>query len=128
LRRHVGRVDGVSGLSDAQRELVRLVSAQPGIRVGAAAAELQLASNTVSTLVTGLLTTGWILRETDPNDGRSAVLRVTPDGERRLAAWRDRRHTVLEQALQSLDPVLKSQIDSALPAMRALVERLQEME
>lgn len=126
LRRRVGRAGGVADLSEAQRELVRTVRRQPGIRVGEAAADLHLAANTVSTLVTGLSAAGWLRRETDPEDGRSALLFLTPDAEERVAEWRDRRQAILSEALQALDQDERDRIDQALPALQRIVDRLQD--
>jgi DNA-binding MarR family transcriptional regulator len=126
LRRRVGRTGGVADLSEAQRELVRVVRRKPGIRVGEAAAQLHLAANTVSTLVTGLSSSGWLRRETDPVDGRSALLFLTPDAEERVAEWRDRRQAVLSEALETLDQDERDRIDQALPALRRMVDLLQE--
>jgi DNA-binding MarR family transcriptional regulator len=126
LRRRVGRTGGVADLSEAQRELVRVVRRQPGIRVGAAAAELHLAANTVSTLVTGLSSAGWLRRETDPGDGRSALLFLTPDAEERVAEWRDRRLAIVSEVLESLDEDDRARIDQALPALQRMVDLLQE--
>ena len=128
LRRRVGRVEGASGLSDAQRELVRLVHRRPGIRVGEAASELYLAPNTVSTLVTSLCSLGWTYREADPRDGRSALLRLTPDAGRRVEEWRDRRLAVLSEAVTALSLEDQERIDAAVPALNRLVARLQEAE
>lgn len=122
LRRRLQRGDGVSGLSDAQRELVRIVRRHPGIHVGEAALELHLAANTVSTLVTGLVAEGWIRRDPDPQDGRSALLSLTPEAERHVEEWRDRRQAVLTEALGSLGPDDRDRIAAALPALQRLVE------
>jgi DNA-binding MarR family transcriptional regulator len=126
LRRRVGRTGGVADLSEAQRELVRVVRRKPGIRVGEAAAQLHLAANTVSTLVTGLSSSGWLRRETDPEDGRSALLFLTQDAEECVAEWRDRRQAVLSEALETLDQDERDRIDQALPALRRMVDLLQE--
>jgi DNA-binding MarR family transcriptional regulator len=126
LRRRVGRTGGIAELSEAQRELVRVVRRRPGIRVGEAAAELHLAANTVSTLVTGLCSSSWLRRQPDPEDGRSALLALTPEAEARVAEWRDRRQTILADALEALGPEDRDRIDGAIPALQRLVERLQE--
>jgi DNA-binding MarR family transcriptional regulator len=126
LRRRVGRAGGISELSEAQRELVRVVRRRPGLRVGEAAAELHLAPNTVSTLVTNLCALGWLQRETDPEDGRSALLFLTPVAEARVTEWRDRRMAVLSDALCALGPDGQAAIGRAMPALQWLVERLEE--
>lgn len=123
LRRRL-RSDDVSGLSDAQRELVRTVGRQPGIRVGEAALELHLAANTVSTLVTTLVAEGWLRRDTDPQDARSARLSLTPKAERRIEERRDRRLAMVAEAMRSLESEDQHRIASALPALERLVERV----
>jgi DNA-binding MarR family transcriptional regulator len=125
LRQRVGRVGDTAGLSDAQRELVRTVSRRPGIRVGEAAGELRLAANTVSTLVTSLCAAGWLIRETDPGDARSALLRLTPEAEARVGAWRDRRLAALSAALAALPAPDRERIERALPALRRTLDLLE---
>lgn len=124
LRRRLG-ADDVSGLSDAQRELVRTVGRHPGIRVGEAALELHLAANTVSTLVSSLAAAGWILRQTDPLDARSARLSLTAGAERRIEEWRDRRLAIATGAMRSLDAEDQRRIAAALPALERLVQQVE---
>ncbi len=126
LRRRVGRVGGFSELSEAQRELVRLVRRRPRIRVGEAAVELGLAPNTVSTLVTALYASGWLRRETDPADGRSALLYLAPEAETRVEEWRDRRLTALNAALATISEDERQRLDRAVPVLRQIVQSLEE--
>lgn len=72
-------------LRGAHAELLRLVDAEPGIRVSAAAHDLCLAANSVSTLVNHLVTQGLLRRESDPGDGRAALLHPTPQAPRGCA-------------------------------------------
>ena len=102
-----------------------MVRHRPGVRVGGAAAELHLAPNTVSTLVTGLVASGWLSRETDPEDGRSALLLLTPSAETRVAEWRDRRLALFGEALDSLPAEDRDRLIDAIPALQRLVERLE---
>ena len=83
LRRRVRDDWPLEPLPAAQAELLRLVSEQPGIGVGEAAARLHLAANTVSTLVGQLGAAGLIERTSDPLDRRSA--RLVPDRRGRRA-------------------------------------------
>ena len=71
----------LSGITESQAELLRLVGRQPGISVSAAAAELGLAPNTASTLVSKLSTDGLLVRTPDPDDRRVGRLALTaPSG------------------------------------------------
>src|SRR5262249_62385879 len=78
-------------LSPSQVELLRTVLDRPGIGVREAAEYLNLAPNTVSTLVGSLTDAGLLTRARDERDGRAARLEVTPAASRRRAAWRARR-------------------------------------
>ena len=71
-RRRVRRQLGLEPLSGAQVELLRLVARSPGIGVSAAARELSLAGNSVSTLVNQLVTRGYLQREPSATDQPSA--------------------------------------------------------
>ncbi|NBH07252.1 helix-turn-helix domain-containing protein, partial [Amycolatopsis sp. SID8362] len=58
-------------LPSAQIEVLRVVADHPGIGVAAAARELHLANNSVSTLVNQLADAGLLRREPDPADRRA---------------------------------------------------------
>ena len=127
LRDRTGSVTAVR-LSDAQRELVSLVRRRPGLRVGEAAADLQLAPNTVSTLVTGLCSTGWLQRTADVADARSARLELTDGAAAKISRWRDRRQSLAEAALQRLTHTERRDIAAALPALQRLLVAVKEGE
>ena len=77
VRRSGGRPAIGSGLPESQAELLRLVGRQPAISVRQAAAELGLAANTASTLVSRLSADGLLVRTVDPDDRRVGRLRLT---------------------------------------------------
>jgi DNA-binding MarR family transcriptional regulator len=112
-------------LQEAQVELLRLLSRSPGLRVQQAAVALQLRSNTVSTLATGLVRQGLVTRSVDPEDGRVVRLALTPAARRRMARWRDHRHAVLGEALTHLDGADRASIAAALDALTRLVTQLE---
>jgi len=118
----------LSPLPEAQRELLLLVEMRPGIGVAAAAAELGLAGNSVSTLVNALTEAGLLRRETDPADRRAVRLSLAPAGQHRLQAWRTERSAVVGEALDGIGTEQRQAIEAALPALRALVGRLQDGE
>lgn len=119
---------GLTGprLRGAQVELLRLVADNPGISVSAAARELYLAGNSVSTLVNQLSGAGLIGREVRRDDRRSARLLPTPEGEARLRAWQERRTALVREHLARLGEEDLAALEAALPAMRRLAESLQE--
>ena len=124
LRRRVRDDWPLEPLPAAQVELLRLVSEQPGVGVGEAAARLHLAANTVSTLVGQLGSAGLIERTSDPLDRRSARLVLTPAADARIAAWRERRAEAARRALEALSADDRARLHAALPALERLVEEL----
>ncbi|MCV7174380.1 MarR family winged helix-turn-helix transcriptional regulator [Mycolicibacterium sphagni] len=92
-----------SGLPESQAELLRLVGRQPGISVSAAAAELGLAANTASTLVSKLATEGLLVRTADPDDRRVGRLELTPPAQQLADESRAVRRAALAEALEDLD-------------------------
>ncbi|WP_413803358.1 MarR family winged helix-turn-helix transcriptional regulator [Streptomyces iranensis] len=113
-------------LRGAQVELLRLVMARPGIRVSAAAKELYLAGNSVSTLVNQLVKAGYLHRETDPADRRSAQLTATPAAEARLGEWQARRGALVREQVAKLSESDRAALAAAVPALRKLAENLHE--
>ncbi|MFE2989667.1 MarR family winged helix-turn-helix transcriptional regulator [Streptomyces sp. NPDC059262] len=113
-------------LRGAQVELLRLVVDRPGIGVSAAARDLRLAGNSVSTLVNQLVKAGLLRRETDPSDRRSALLYATPAAAARLSDWQVRRGTLMREQLAVLDPADRAALAAALPALRKLADNLHE--
>src|SRR5207253_3031733 len=87
------------GVTDSEGELLRLVGRKPGIHVHAAASELGVASNSVSTLVKQLTRAGLLNRGSDPLDGRVACLRLTPQAEAWVNEVGSAREAVLASAL-----------------------------
>jgi DNA-binding MarR family transcriptional regulator len=115
-------------LSPSQVELLRVVRERPGIGVAEAAARMQLAPNTVSTLVSELVAVSLLERGRDPADRRAAQLSVTVAAEERFAHWGDRREHVMQEALDQLDPRHTEALADAIPALRRLLEQVGEVE
>ncbi|MFF1614012.1 MarR family winged helix-turn-helix transcriptional regulator [Amycolatopsis sp. NPDC058278] len=113
-------------LPGAQAELLRVVADHPGIGVAAAARELHLANNSVSTLVNQLADAGLLRREADPADRRAARLEVTAAAADRMAAWRRARTGLVANALAKLSEEDTAAIGQALPALEKLMGILKE--
>ncbi|MFJ8386451.1 MarR family winged helix-turn-helix transcriptional regulator [Streptomyces sp. NPDC094438] len=126
IRRRLRRGRTVPLLRGAHIELLRLVADRPGIGVSAAAKELYLAGNSVSTLVNQLVGNGYLRRETDPGDRRSARLFATPAALDRMHDWQQRRAALVRQQVARLDAADRAALAAALPALRRLAENLHE--
>jgi DNA-binding MarR family transcriptional regulator len=123
FRRTVRRVAGASfitaGLTESQAELLRLVGRQPGISVSAAAAELGLAANTASTLVSKLSAEGRLVRTPDPADRRVGRLELTAAAQKIADESRAARRAALADALDQLDD---DDVEALAAGMRVLRE------
>ncbi|MGX5210450.1 MarR family winged helix-turn-helix transcriptional regulator [Streptomyces violaceus] len=125
-RRAVRRQASAERLPDAQIEVLRTVEAHPGIGPRAVAERLQLVPNTVSTIVGELVRAGLLRRDRDRSDRRAARLYLTEEAVDRLAAWVAAGDEVLSAALLSLDEDDRRALDRAMPALRRLLDALEE--
>lgn len=103
-----------------------MVADHPGVGVAAAARELHLAANSVSTLVNQLVEAGLLHREPDPLDRRATRLELTAAATDRMAAWRRARTGLVADALTGLSEEDKAVIEQALPALEKLMGILKE--
>jgi DNA-binding MarR family transcriptional regulator len=115
-------------LRGAQAELLRVVHRSPGIGVAAAARELHLAANSVSTLVNQLTDLGLLVRETDPADRRAIRLHPTDVAVRRMQEWRHARAEYVGDGVAALDPADRAAIAAALPALSTLLAHLDRLD
>lgn len=132
LRRRVRRrvaaqlPDREPRLRGAQIELLRVVEKAPGIGVAAAARNLHLAGNSVSTLVNQLVDAGMLHRRIDPADRRAARLELTTAAHERLGTWRRTRTEYVVGKLATLSEVDRAAIAAALPALGRLLTAIEE--
>ncbi|MFD7688341.1 MarR family winged helix-turn-helix transcriptional regulator [Streptomyces sp. NPDC059781] len=116
------RLRAERGLGLGQFEFLEIIDRVPGCRVLDIVGELAITVGAVSKAVDRLVAAGWCLRVAHPQDRRSSVLRLTPEGEEQLAASRP----VVESELVSLTGVVPpddlTRVASALAALRATLE------
>jgi len=126
IRRSAVRPAELADLTGAQVELVRLLRRRPGLSIADAARELRVAPNTISTLVRQLADAGFVAREVDAADRRIARLTLEPAMRRKVEAWRDRRVETLGSALAALPELERRRVESAIPTLLRLGEKLEE--
>lgn len=126
VRRTAGRAFGTSGLTESQAELLRLVGRQPGISVSAAAAELGLAANTASTLVSKLSADGLLERNPDPDDRRIGRLALTAPAQQLADTSRAARRAALAEVLDELDANDTQALTAGLRVLADITAKLQE--
>ncbi|AUY52275.1 MarR family transcriptional regulator [Streptomyces sp. CB01881] len=107
----------------AQVELLQSLAAAP-LRVGELAARQRLAPNTVSGLVGKLLEAGFVDRQADPGDRRTARIALTPAGRRQLDDWQRAHERRIAAALDTLSPADREAVMQALPALDNLARAL----
>jgi DNA-binding MarR family transcriptional regulator len=125
VRRRLRPVMPGPPLRGAQVELLQVVERQPGIGIAPAGRALQLAANSVSTLVNQLIDQGMLVRQTDPDDRRAARLWLTEAATQRLAAWRQARVELVAGGVAGLSVADRQALAQALPALRALLVALE---
>jgi DNA-binding MarR family transcriptional regulator len=132
FRRQVARLAGRSfdrsGVSDSQSEFLRLVGRNPGISVKAAAAEMGLAPNSVSTFVTALVQADLLVREQDPSDRRVMRLSLPDPVQRLMDETRRRRNAVITSALDALTPGERDELVRGLAVVDTLTDLLRRRE
>lgn len=107
----------------AQVEVLRVLEDTPDLSVRGVADVLQLAPNTVSTLVRALVEVGYV-RQTQGH-GRSTRLRLTATARDVIDVWDERRAAVLHGVLSRLDPADREAIAAAVGPLLRLQEELE---
>ncbi|MGW4646727.1 MarR family winged helix-turn-helix transcriptional regulator [Kitasatospora sp. NPDC004289] len=107
----------------AQVELLQTLAAAP-LRVGELAARQRLAPNTVSGLVGKLLDAGFVDRQPDPGDRRTARIALTEAGRHQLRDWQLAHERRLASALESLGETDREAVMNALPGLELLARAL----
>jgi DNA-binding MarR family transcriptional regulator len=126
MRRSVGRGLDSQRLSESQSELLWLVGRQPGISVGAAAAELGLVPNTASTLVSKLVANGFLIRTAGETDRRVGHLRLAEPTQQIVDASRAARRALLAEVLGELDDHQIDSLTKGLEVLDTITQLLQE--
>jgi DNA-binding MarR family transcriptional regulator len=113
-------------LTESQAELIRLVGRRPDVSVREAAAELGLAANTASTLVSKLSADGLLIRTVDPDDRRVGRLRLAEPAQRIADDSRAARRAALRDALDRLTPTQIEHLSAGLEVLGQMTRMLDE--
>jgi len=124
LNRHLRRELHALGLGGSQVSLLAAIHGSPGIGVAELAAREGTSAPSVSNHIDRLEASGLVARSRgDGGDRRRVGLTCTAEGARILRTVRSRRTAWLAARLRSLPDDQLRAIDSAIPGLRALVER-----
>ena len=124
LRYHTRAAREALDITHSEGDLLRLVDRRPGLRVNDAAAELGIASNSVSTLVRQLTRAGLLERAADPLDGRAACLRLTASAAEWVTQLGNAREQTIDRALAAMDDEDRRQLEAAIPALKHLAKAI----
>lgn len=116
------RLNSEQGLSLGQFEFLEIIDRVPGCRVLDIVGELAITVGAVSKAVDRLATAGWCVRVAHPQDRRSSVLRLTPEGEKKLAAARPVVASELTALTAAVSPDGLNRVAATLAALRASLE------
>ena len=126
LRRSVGRGLDSARLTQSQSELLWLVGRRPRISVSAAAAELGLVANTASTLVSKLVSGGFLTRSVGATDRRVGELTLAEPTQQIVDASRAARRALLTGVLAELDDDQIESLAKGLEVLDTMTRLLQE--
>ncbi|MGY1581911.1 MarR family winged helix-turn-helix transcriptional regulator [Streptomyces sp. MN13] len=116
------RLRAEQDLSLGQFEFLEIIDRVPGCRVLDIVGELAITVGAVSKAVDRLVAAGWCVRVAHPQDRRSSVLRLTPEGGKKLAASRPVVEGELLSLTAAVPPDDLTRVASTLAALRTTLE------
>lgn len=108
----------------AQVELLQVLVDQSPLRIRDIAIQRNLATNTVSNLISQMMTSGMVERATDPTDRRVAAVTLTPAGRAKLTSWVTTNERQIDTALDVLTDEDRVTVRRALPTLGLLADIL----
>jgi DNA-binding MarR family transcriptional regulator len=124
LSRRLNSLARGSGLTPSQLSALGVVARQGPLRLSELAEIESVNPTMLSRVVAALDEAGLVRRRTDPDDRRAGLLEVTATGRRTHDRLRAERGRVLTAGLERLHPNDVVAIETALPALEALIEAL----
>lgn len=113
LQREMGRADVGDGLTRARLSALSLLVLGGPRTLGELAAAEHVRPPTMTRLVHAMEADGLVVRERNPTDGRSIVIRATRDGERLLKTGRARQLAPLAMAIAGLETPERARLEDA---------------
>ncbi len=109
-------------LSSSQYSVMALLSNEAGMSVVELARREGVAHPSMSRLIAGLVRLGLVLRTPDPEDRRSGLLRLTPEGERLYREVAERRVMLFRMLVSQLSPETLAEVLSVVDRMAEPLE------
>jgi DNA-binding MarR family transcriptional regulator len=113
-----------AGLTTSQLSALGVIARTGPIRLSELAEVEHMNPTMLSRVVGALVDAGLVRRRVDPEDRRAGLVEVTANGRRTHDRLRAERGRILATGLAALEPDQRSVVESALPALEALVKAM----
>ena len=120
------RMEAKFGVTAPQRIVIRIVGRFPGISAGEVAGILHLHPSTLTGVLRRLESRGMIARAADPEDGRRALLSLTPRGRKVDTLRSGTVETAVRRVLAGLPPDAAQSARELADRIAAELDRLGE--
>lgn len=111
-----------ANISPTQLTLITFIALNPGCGIQAIASELNLSKPTVSISASQLESTGFLIRQPDPQDGRAIQLFLTPEGQELHHQTQEFRCNKFKRLLKYLTPEKRATLLTLLESIVQSVE------
>jgi DNA-binding MarR family transcriptional regulator len=113
--------DGMTagGLSLARTKVLQVLDRRGAVQQSVLAQELGQAPRSVTQSIEALEREGLVERTANPDDGRSKLVRLSPEGAKALAAGTTAGEQVLREVLRAMGPDQLADLDRLLDALQA---------
>jgi|GEM_PF-1221552 len=108
------------GVTPAGFSVFALIIANPGVRPGAIAEELQVKPSNVAALVNALVAAGYVQRSTDTAELRASLLYPTAAGRK---AWQEMEQAHVRVEARLLEPLTPAERKQLVNLLRKLLHR-----
>lgn len=120
---HVETSHGDTELDRSTYGILCLLDDIGPMRLGAIAATYHLNPSTVTRQAQAAVRLGLAEKRPDPDDGRAALLALTPEGETAIRQAREHRRTMLEQMMSDWSTEERDELARSLQRFNAAVDR-----
>ncbi|WP_144629574.1 MarR family winged helix-turn-helix transcriptional regulator [Arthrobacter woluwensis] len=114
---------GETELTGSQLSLLTQL-ADGGARVSDIARNLGVRAPTATEQITRLEGRGYVRRDSDPEDSRAVVVRLTDDGWDAVARVNLRRNRAIAAVIDELSPRDRAALEAAIPVLTSIYDRL----
>ena len=115
------RIDGRESVPPLQLSALVTVEEWGPLRLSELARREAVSVPTMSRVLAALDSHGLVVRAPDPQDARGVLVRLSPEGVRRLAEVRSHRTALVARRLRRLSAAQRAAVAAALPALEALL-------